>query len=75
MALLRKDTLSPAKTYFTAMTPNQERVPKPPGEVARPNRNGYQLLATLAWPVEVYKEIQVSRYLPCPRFQDIISAT
>jgi hypothetical protein len=40
---------------------SREKIQKPVGEVGRPGpgRKGYQLLAALSWPLEVYKEVQV----------------
>jgi hypothetical protein len=58
-----KATISTAAEYFTMQErqyPNKV-YQKPKGEVGRtdPKRNGYSLMATLKWPTEVYKEVQV----------------
>ncbi|KAJ3831653.1 hypothetical protein F5878DRAFT_549272 [Lentinula raphanica] len=38
-------------------------IPKPPGEVGRPNRGGYNLCDALGWPKDEYKVVQVRQSL------------
>lgn len=39
-------------------------IAKPPGEVNRPARGGYNLQTTLSWEKDVYDEVRVSTFLP-----------
>ena len=60
----QKPTIT-APSFFTSQTLQTESstshtIPKPPGEVGHPTRNGYSLQKALEWLVEVYKEVQVS---------------
>ena len=53
-----------AATYFVledSKRPISQKIAKPPGEVGRPgpSRKGYNLQTALAWPIEVFKEVQV----------------
>lgn len=36
-----------------------ELIPKPPGDVARPNRGGYNLAKALGWPNEKFEKLRV----------------
>lgn len=61
--LSSKAAVVTATGYFTMQEmqhPNKV-YQKPRGEVGHtdPKRNGYSLMATLKWPTEVYKEVQV----------------
>ena len=63
--LLQKPATLDAKAYFAALSIEASPRPKPPGEAGRPSRGGYTLSEALAWPEDVYKEVQVGYYQPC----------
>jgi hypothetical protein len=61
--LVQQDPEPSAASYFATLVDQNplKQIPKPPGEVGRPGggRKGYQLLAAVKWPAEVYKDVQV----------------
>lgn len=61
LPIVHREAEASAVSYFVneATKPNQQPIPKPRGEVGRPNGHGYNLSAALGWPLEVYKEVQV----------------
>ena len=42
-----------------------QKIPKPRGEVTRLSRNGYSLRQALGWDAEYYHKVQVSMYNTC----------
>lgn len=48
----------------------QKLIMKPPGEVNRPARGGYNLQATLSWDKDVYEEVRVSFLRPLSSYID-----
>ena len=52
--------LSDVESDLTSLDDSEYNIPKPQGEVGRPNHGGYQLEDTLDWPQDLVVDFKVS---------------
>ena len=68
--LTHKPVVTTTVDYFAILEVQRPNVPypKPEGQVKRKpgkSHKGYVLADVLEWPMEVYKEVQVNKYILC----------